>query len=100
MQKQKHSTNIFVFYIHSESIFPPVFAPRLTSTVANVGDRINLECAITGLPEPTVTWYKDDKPLKEAGLSEHNLQAYLPNTYKLTIDHGESSSMPNSYVPN
>lgn len=41
------------------------------------------------MPEPTVTWFKDDKPIKEAGLSEHTLQAYLPHTYKLTIEHGK-----------
>lgn len=53
-----------------------------------------MEVEVTGLPEPTVTWLKDDKPIKEAGLSEHRLLAQ-GNSYKLIIERGKKAAIPN-----
>lgn len=47
-----------------------------------------MEVEVTGLPEPTVTWFKDEKPLNEAGLSEHRLLS-LGNSHKLIIEKGK-----------
>ncbi|XP_012286354.1 titin [Orussus abietinus] len=48
-----------------KTIFPPVFGRRLQAQVVKSGDRVIMEVEITGTPEPTVSWYKDDLPLKE-----------------------------------
>ncbi|XP_033210464.1 titin isoform X2 [Belonocnema kinseyi] len=48
-----------------KTIFPPVFGRRLQAQVVKRGDRVIMEVEITGTPEPTVTWYKDDFPLRE-----------------------------------
>ncbi|XP_026674575.1 muscle M-line assembly protein unc-89 isoform X5 [Ceratina calcarata] len=48
-----------------KTIFPPVFGRRLQAQVVKRGDRVNMEVEITGTPEPTVTWFKDDLPIKE-----------------------------------
>ncbi|XP_043261539.1 uncharacterized protein LOC122402644 [Colletes gigas] len=48
-----------------KTIFPPVFGRRLQAQVVKRGDRVNMEVEITGTPEPTVTWFKDDIPIKE-----------------------------------
>lgn len=47
-----------------------------------------MEVEVTGLPEPTVTWMKDDKPIQEAGVSQHRLLSQ-GNSYKLIIEKGE-----------
>ncbi|XP_015607040.1 titin isoform X3 [Cephus cinctus] len=48
-----------------KTIFPPVFGRRLQAQVVKRGERVIMEVEITGTPEPTVTWYKNDVPLKE-----------------------------------
>ncbi|XP_054013283.1 titin isoform X3 [Hylaeus anthracinus] len=48
-----------------KTIFPPVFGRRLQAQVVKRGDRVNMEVEITGTPEPTVTWFKDDIPIKD-----------------------------------
>lgn len=53
------------FYVIAETIFPPVFGRRLQAQVVKKGDRVLMEVEITGSPEPTVTWYKDDEIIFE-----------------------------------
>uniref|UniRef100_A0A1B0CIV6 Ig-like domain-containing protein n=2 Tax=Lutzomyia longipalpis TaxID=7200 RepID=A0A1B0CIV6_LUTLO len=53
--------------------------------IAKLGERVIMDVEITGLPEPTVTWYKDDLPLNEASLSQHKVQK-MGNCYKLIIE--------------
>lgn len=48
-----------------KTIFPPVFGKRLKAQVAKKGDRVVMEVEITGIPEPTVGWYKNDVPINE-----------------------------------
>ncbi|KAH8272384.1 hypothetical protein KR018_001100 [Drosophila ironensis] len=73
-----------------KTIFPPVFGRRLQAQVAKKGEKLVMEVEVTGLPEPTVTWLKDDKPLKDASISEHRLMAQ-GNSYKLIIEKAETS---------
>lgn len=61
-------------YYFSESIFPPVFGRRLQAQVVKRGERVIMEVEITGTPEPTVTWYKDNRPLKEVMTSEYRIK--------------------------
>ena len=51
------------------------------------GEKIIMEVEVTGLPEPTVSWLKDDKPIKDAGLSAHRLLSQ-GNSHKLIIEKG------------
>lgn len=71
-----------------EHVFPPVFCHRLSSAIVSVDERLNLEVTITGSPEPTVTWFKDDIPINDANLSAFKLSK-ADNSYKLIIEHGE-----------
>lgn len=71
-----------------EHVFPPVFCHRLSSAIVSVDERLNLEVTITGSPEPTVTWFKDDVPINDANLSAFKLSK-ADNSYKLIIEHGE-----------
>ncbi|XP_032587366.1 uncharacterized protein LOC6582117 isoform X6 [Drosophila mojavensis] len=73
-----------------KTIFPPVFGRRLQAQVSKKGERLIMEVEVTGLPEPTVTWLKDDKPLKDAGISEHRLLAQ-GNSYKLIIEKAQTT---------
>ncbi|KAI8039392.1 hypothetical protein M5D96_008116 [Drosophila gunungcola] len=73
-----------------KTIFPPVFGRRLQAQVSKKGEKLIMEVEVTGLPEPTVTWLKDDKPLKDAGISEHRLLAQ-GNSFRLIIEKAQSS---------
>ncbi|XP_011495830.1 PREDICTED: muscle M-line assembly protein unc-89 [Ceratosolen solmsi marchali] len=68
-----------------KTIFPPVFGRRLQAQVVKKGDRVIMEVEITGTPEPTVTWYKDDEPLIK---SEFRMKQQ-GNCYFLLIDKAE-----------
>lgn len=69
----------------AETIFPPVFGKRLQAQVVKKGERVIMEVEITGTPEPTVTWYKDDEPLMD---TDGTLKQ-LGNCYLLIIDAGK-----------
>ncbi|XP_015171223.1 PREDICTED: titin isoform X2 [Polistes dominula] len=72
-----------------KTIFPPVFGRRLQAQVVKRGDRVIMEVEITGTPEPTVTWYKDDIPIKEQPPSLRIRQQ--GNCYILQIDKAEKT---------
>lgn len=78
-----------LFHKFSETIFPPVFGRRLQAQVVKRGERVNMEVEITGTPEPTVTWFKDDVPIKERP-SELRIKQQ-GNCYMLIIDKGNFS---------
>ncbi|XP_054732029.1 uncharacterized protein LOC129240321 isoform X5 [Anastrepha obliqua] len=73
-----------------KTIFPPVFGRRLQAQVVKRGEKIIMEVEVTGLPEPTVVWMKDDKPIEEANVSQHRLLSQ-GNSYKLIIEKGVPS---------
>uniref|UniRef100_A0A0C9RAI6 Unc-89_2 protein n=1 Tax=Fopius arisanus TaxID=64838 RepID=A0A0C9RAI6_9HYME len=68
-----------------KTIFPPVFGKRLQAQIAKTGERVIMEVEITGTPEPTVTWYKDDEPLMD---TDGELRQ-LGNCYLLIIERAE-----------
>ncbi|XP_023246866.1 muscle M-line assembly protein unc-89-like [Copidosoma floridanum] len=69
-----------------KTIFPPVFGRRLQAQVVKKGDRVIMEVEITGTPEPSVTWYKDDEPLIEG--PDYRMKQH-GNCYLLLIDKAE-----------
>ncbi|XP_046754019.1 uncharacterized protein LOC124416756 isoform X6 [Diprion similis] len=70
-----------------KTIFPPVFGRRLQAQVVKRGDRVIMEVEITGSPEPTVTWYKNDAVLTEGttGIRLKN----QGNCYSLILERAE-----------
>lgn len=71
----------------AETIFPPVFGRRLQAQVVKKGDRVIMEVEITGTPEPSVTWYKDDLPIS-ANPPEIRMKQQ-GNCYLMLIDKGK-----------
>lgn len=43
----------------------PVFITPLSNVMARAGQKIKLECEVAGLPQPTLTWSHNGKPVKE-----------------------------------
>ncbi|XP_058980466.1 uncharacterized protein LOC101894461 isoform X1 [Musca domestica] len=76
--------------IVKKTIFPPVFGKRLQAQVMKKNEKIVMEVEVTGLPAPSVVWMKDDKPLAEAGLSQHRLLEN-GNSHTLIIERGQIS---------
>jgi len=46
---------------------PPTIEEGLTEVAATVNTRTSLECETLGLPEPSVSWKKDGKPIRSSG---------------------------------
>ncbi|XP_011705984.1 PREDICTED: uncharacterized protein LOC105461199 isoform X2 [Wasmannia auropunctata] len=67
-----------------KTIFPPVFGKRLKAQVARKGDRVIMEVEITGIPEPIVSWSKNDVPINEQSQKLKIIQQ--GNCYTLLID--------------
>jgi len=59
----------------------------LQAQVVRNGERVRMYVEITGTPEPTVTWYKDDKPLDEIMKSPHKIDIQ-GICHTLTIEKG------------
>lgn len=47
-----------------------------------------MEVEVTGTPEPTITWFKDDVPVEQSLRSEHRIISQ-GNCHKLIIDKGK-----------
>ncbi|NXW24834.1 OBSCN protein, partial [Circaetus pectoralis] len=43
---------------------PPDFEEELADCTAELGDTVKLACKVTGAPKPSVSWYKDGKPVE------------------------------------
>ncbi|NXF58286.1 OBSCN protein, partial [Ciccaba nigrolineata] len=49
----------------SEPIWiPPDFEEELADCTAELGETVKLACKVTGTPKPSVSWYKDGKPVE------------------------------------
>lgn len=58
----------------------PAFITPLSNIMARAGQKIKLECEVTGLPTPKLNWSKDGKPLTET----HELKvSRVTNIYAL-----------------
>lgn len=66
-------------------VFPPVLGKRLQSQTVPRGERARMEVEVTGTPEPTVTWYKDETPIKSSDMFRILTQG---NSHILIIDKG------------
>ncbi|KAK9500897.1 hypothetical protein O3M35_002066 [Rhynocoris fuscipes] len=64
--------------------FPPVMGRRLQARTAIVGERVALEIEVTGIPTPTITWYKDGQQIKHSTVS-YRLESQ-GNCHSLIID--------------
>ncbi|NWX59936.1 OBSCN protein, partial [Promerops cafer] len=48
----------------SEPIWiPPDFEEELADCTAELGETVKLACKVTGAPKPSISWYKDGKPV-------------------------------------
>lgn len=67
-----------------------MFGHRLQAQVAKCGERVRMDIEVSGTPQPTVTWYKDGKPLNEANISTHKISS-SGNSRTFTIEKGKIS---------
>ncbi|XP_031348623.1 titin isoform X3 [Photinus pyralis] len=73
-----------------KTVFPPVFGRRLQAQVVKKGDRVHMDVEVTGTPTPTVTWFKDDKPIKEVLLQPYKILVQ-GNSHTLIIENADFS---------
>lgn len=73
MQRCAHYRNIIIWILRGHNIFflfsdsngdrngAPVFTKPLKDMNAHDGDRVTLECEVTGTPRPQISWFKGNK---------------------------------------
>lgn len=89
------------FNIPKDENVAPKFIQRLEDKEVVEGTRVDLEVEVTGNPKPTVSWLKDDQPLK----SSNNVRIDLDNQiHTLSIvkasvdDEAEYTCIAKNYV--
>lgn len=55
----------FKFFVALEPTAAPEFVLPLSNVMARAGQKIKLECEVTGLPQPVLVWSHNGKPMKE-----------------------------------
>lgn len=65
-----------------------MFGHRLQAQVVKRGERVVMDIEVSGIPDPSVTWYKDNKPIEEVVMSQHNIKKY-GNNHTLVIEKGK-----------
>lgn len=53
------------FILAREPAESPTFSVPLSNVMARAGQKIKLECEVSGLPPPQLTWSHNGKPVKE-----------------------------------
>lgn len=54
-----------LIFLALEPTEPPTFILPLSNVMARAGQKIKLECEVSGLPLPILTWSHNGKPVKE-----------------------------------
>ena len=62
----------------------PRFTQKLQNLQSSPKDTVRFECRVTGSPEPTITWFREDEPLAGGGRHQFETSADL---HVLTISH-------------
>lgn len=65
-----------------------MFGHRLQAQVVKRNERVLMDVEVSGTPDPTVTWFKDNRPLKDAMASEYTIKQ-SGNNYTLIINSGK-----------
>ncbi|NXH16201.1 OBSCN protein, partial [Bucco capensis] len=50
--------------INEPAWIPPDFEEELADCTAELGETVKLACKVTGAPKPSISWYKDGKPVE------------------------------------
>lgn len=56
----------------------PYFLRTPQDFSSDVGDSVRLECAASGLPQPDISWTKDDLPVQSGGRFQVGPHNYYP----------------------
>lgn len=62
MIKMKY-TILFIGKLDSTEL--PAFSEYLSNVMVRAGQKLKLECTVLGKPFPTLSWFHNEKPLKE-----------------------------------
>lgn len=65
VQNEKWHFFIFCFILAREPAESPTFTIPLSNVMARAGQKIKLECEVSGLPPPILSWSHNGKPVKE-----------------------------------
>lgn len=65
-----------------------MFGHRLQAQVAKRGERVLMDVEVSGIPDPTVTWHKNNQQLDPA---EYTVKK-SGNNYTLVIEKGKTFS--------
>lgn len=56
---------MIVFLYPSAVLEAPVLLQNLSDCSVNISNSVTLQCPVSGVPRPLITWYKDRRMLKQ-----------------------------------
>ncbi|CAF1145362.1 unnamed protein product [Rotaria sordida] len=71
--------------VNGNKMTAPVFTDKPKEVTATDGDKVQIQCKVTGSPKPEITWFLNKKEVKP---SAEYVQEYDGTTAKLTIPDG------------
>lgn len=78
-RKKNHET---YFFTAIEPTEVPVFRVPLSNVMARVGQKIKLECEVTGIPRPELNWTQNGKPFHGRDVKVNNYGPYILYSFK------------------
>ncbi len=85
LSKNRKIIDFLLFFL--ETVFPPVMGRRLQPQSVAAGSRVTFEIEVTGTPQPSVSWHKDDVQLPT--VSPFYRLREQGNSYALIIENCE-----------
>lgn len=76
---------------------PPQIITPLESDQISSNINYTLECVISGTPEPTITWYKDDVQIEDSANSQFKIEKFV-NIRQLKITNTQSDKHSGKYT--
>lgn len=64
----------------------PVFGEKPKEIIANDGDKVEIQCKVSGAPRPEITWLLNKKEVKSSAVSFDLSNLFFFNIFFLSIE--------------
>ena len=65
---------------------PPSFTAKLKDKTVSAGKSVTFSCTVTGIPNPKITWYRDDRDVTHE--TRYNIRVSSDNSFSFCSQYG------------